>query len=53
VEVGSGRAAPDHLSALLGRPDRALAGPTAPAAGLCLAGVLYDEARLRLDDKSL
>jgi tRNA pseudouridine38-40 synthase len=53
VEVGSGRAAPDLVSALLARPDRALAGPTAPSAGLCLAGVRYGDARLRLDDKSL
>jgi tRNA pseudouridine38-40 synthase len=53
VDVGSGRATPDLVPALLERPDRALAGPTAPAAGLCLVGVRYDEARLRLDDKSL
>jgi tRNA pseudouridine38-40 synthase len=41
VEVGSGRARPARIGELLERPDRALAGPTAPACGLCLAGVRY------------
>ena len=41
VEVGSHRLEPARVSALLERPDRALAGPTAPAGGLCLAAVTY------------
>jgi tRNA pseudouridine38-40 synthase len=41
VEVGSGRATPEGVTELLDRRDRALAGPTAPASGLCLARVTY------------
>jgi tRNA pseudouridine38-40 synthase len=41
VEVGSGRARPELLTELLASRDRALAGPTAPARGLCLATVRY------------
>jgi len=41
VEVGHGRRDPDSLPALLAGRDRALAGPTAPAHGLCLEEVFY------------
>jgi tRNA pseudouridine38-40 synthase len=41
VEVGSGRLRPADVALLLERPDRANAGPTAPAYGLCLASVEY------------
>lgn len=41
VEVGSGRASPELLTELLAGRDRAMAGPTAPAHGLCLAAVRY------------
>ena len=40
--------APANLRALLDRGRRDAAGPTAPAAGLCLARVDYGEARRRL-----
>lgn len=40
-EVGEGRAAPDRIAAALASGRRELAGPTAPAAGLCLMAVLY------------
>jgi tRNA pseudouridine38-40 synthase len=41
VEVGRGRRRPGDLARLLESADRALAGPTAPAQGLCLVGVDY------------
>ncbi len=39
--VGEGRWEPKRIAAVLGAADRRLAGPTAPAAGLCLIGVRY------------
>ncbi len=41
LEVGSGRLAPSSVLEILRGRDRALAGPTAPASGLCLVQVLY------------
>lgn len=41
VEVGRGQRAVGEMAALLGSRDRALAGPTAPAHGLCLVDVWY------------
>ena len=41
VEVGSGRSGPERMDALLAGLNRADAGPTAPAQGLCLASVRY------------
>jgi tRNA pseudouridine38-40 synthase len=42
VEIGSGRQPPDLIAHLLEQRDRAAAGPTAPAGGLCLEAVDYD-----------
>jgi len=42
IEVGRGRIAPEDVSGILEARDRRLAGPTAPAKGLCLVRVLYD-----------
>ncbi len=42
VEVGRGRFAPDIVPGLLAGRNRALAGPTAPAHGLCLVEVYYE-----------
>jgi tRNA pseudouridine38-40 synthase len=44
VEVGRGRFEPEQMVQILARRDRAAAGPTAPASGLFLLGVGYDEA---------
>jgi tRNA pseudouridine38-40 synthase len=41
VEVGHGKQSPEWMDELLLRRDRALAGQTAPAAGLCLMEVYY------------
>jgi len=41
VEVGLGRHSPDWIGELLVRRDRTLAGPTAPARGLCLVDVSF------------
>lgn len=41
LEVGRGRLAPSSVIQILDGRDRALAGPTAPARGLCLVQVLY------------
>jgi tRNA pseudouridine38-40 synthase len=46
VEVGLGRCAADSMGELLGARDRARAGPTAPARGLCLVRVVYSPAAL-------
>ena len=42
AQVGSGRWAPERMAAILAACDRAAAGPTAPAEGLCLRAVHYD-----------
>ncbi len=43
LQVGKGRMTPDDVTAALDARDRTLAGPTAPARGLYLLRVLYDE----------
>jgi len=43
MEIGAGKREPEWTRELLERKDRSLAGVTAPAAGLYLAGVLYPE----------
>lgn len=43
VDIGKGRFKPDHLQWLLLNPDRQKAGVTAPACGLCLLKVYYQE----------
>ncbi len=42
AEIGRGRRRPEEMAELLGYGDRALAGPTAPAQGLCLVRVNYE-----------
>ena len=42
LEIGSGRAAADCIPAILEGKDRSCAGPTAPAQGLCLMQVFYE-----------
>jgi len=41
LEVGAGRISPDDLPLIISSRDRNLAGPTAPAHGLCLMEVFY------------
>lgn len=41
LEVGAGRLQPEDMTAILEAKDRRLAGPTAPASGLCLEKVDY------------
>ncbi len=41
IEVGRGRIRPEEMTRILETRDRRAAGPTAPAAGLCLVRVLY------------
>ncbi|HDL63876.1 MAG TPA: tRNA pseudouridine(38-40) synthase TruA [Proteobacteria bacterium] len=41
IEVGKGNISPEEVKDILGSKDRTRAGPTAPAAGLCLIQVLY------------
>ena len=45
LEVGKGRRPPEEILQLLSKKDRRLAGPTAPAKGLCLVKVDYPEIR--------
>ena len=47
VEVGTGRRAPASMAEVLASRDRAAAGPTAPAHGLCLVRVDYDAGQAR------
>ena len=47
VEVGLGRMAPERVAEILAARDRSLAGPTAPAHGLFLVEVLYEEESAR------
>ena len=42
LEVGKGTYPPEHVQEILEAKDRRLAGPTAPAQGLCLMKVDYD-----------
>lgn len=42
LEVGRGAYPPEHVQEILEAKDRCMAGPTAPAAGLCLMKVDYD-----------
>ncbi len=46
VEVGSHRRDPAWVDEVLAARDRAAAGPTAPACGLCFMDVAYDEGAL-------
>ena len=41
LRVGEGRMAPPEVAEVLERRDRAYAGPSAPARGLCLVNVEY------------
>jgi tRNA pseudouridine38-40 synthase len=41
LEVGQGKLTPDDVEEIFRRKDRLLAGPTAPAKGLCLVRVDY------------
>ena len=41
LDVGISRRAPEDILRLLSKKDRRLAGPTAPAKGLCLVKILY------------
>jgi tRNA pseudouridine38-40 synthase len=41
LEVGRGRRSPDEIPGILASRDRARAGPTAPACGLCLDHIEY------------
>ncbi len=41
IEVGQGKRAPESMLTLLESKDRSLAGPTAPAHGLCMEKVYY------------
>ena len=43
IQVGKGAMSPDDVSAALQARDRSLAGPTAPARGLYMVRVLYEE----------
>ncbi|MBW1917067.1 MAG: tRNA pseudouridine(38-40) synthase TruA [Deltaproteobacteria bacterium] len=47
VEIGRGKRPPEELSQILASRDRRRAGPTAPAQGLYLVQVIYDQEILR------
>jgi len=44
LEVGRGKMPPSRVREIVASRDRRLAGPTAPARGLCLMRVVYDDA---------
>ncbi len=43
IEVGAGRRAPEEMPAILEARNRSAAGPTAPAHGLTMMGIVYDQ----------
>lgn len=43
IEVGRGKIMVESMKDILGAKNRNLAGPTAPAKGLCLIEVKYDQ----------
>jgi len=45
LEIGRGHWEPERIDQILAAKDRSLAGPTAPARGLCLQWVRYDLSR--------
>jgi tRNA pseudouridine38-40 synthase len=47
MEIGRGKLAAEDISSILAARDRTLAGPTAPAQGLCLMNVEYDPRMIR------
>jgi len=51
IEVGRGQRSPADVTRLLESLDRTQAGPTAPAGGLYLLSVLYDERPFRAPDR--
>ena len=53
LSVGTGRLMPAQVGEILAARDRTLAGPTAPAQGLCLETVYYDGDSHRLDTGNL
>jgi tRNA pseudouridine38-40 synthase len=50
--VGRGKMTVDHFGEVLGARDRTLAGPSAPARGLCLVAVRYGDGERRRQDGS-
>ncbi|MGH9448171.1 MAG: tRNA pseudouridine synthase A [Terriglobia bacterium] len=47
IEIGRGKIPPEEISTILEARDRRFAGPTAPAQGLCLVRVEYEENRVQ------
>ena len=45
IQVGSGERAPEEIPEILAACDRTAAGPTAPAHGLMMLGIKYDDRR--------
>jgi tRNA pseudouridine38-40 synthase len=45
VEIGRGKQSPNWMATVIASRDRGTAGPTAPAAGLFLVSVDYEERR--------
>ncbi|MDY3039274.1 MAG: tRNA pseudouridine(38-40) synthase TruA, partial [Roseburia inulinivorans] len=41
--VGGGEMAPEEIPQILDKKDRAAAGPTAPAHGLTMMGIVYEK----------
>ena len=44
IRVGGGEMAPEEIPQILDKKDRAAAGPTAPAHGLTMMGIVYEDA---------
>ena len=44
LQVGSGVIGPEQVKYILGQKDRAAAGPTAPACGLTMMGIVFEGA---------
>ncbi len=53
IDVGRGRWAPEHVTAILASRDRRQAGPTAAAQGLCLQWVRYPDHLMRPSERAV
>ncbi len=53
IEIGRGKLPPERMKAILQSRDRREAGPTAPARGLCLLSVYYDETELQVTARNV
>ena len=50
IKVGGGELAPEEIPLILEKKDRSAAGPTAPAHGLTMIGIEYEDENVEMDE---